>query len=488
MQNYNDYEQLDDSKLAKKLMMASSLTFVGVLIIGGVLFWLAPKQQVSLEENRNLAVLPIANRETVFSGEFEKSFENYYNDHFVLRDTWINFADHIKAWRGVQSSEFKVIIPTTNRPDTSNQANLTEQIVTPQKATFKANLALNQPLLTHAKADQKPVSQANLALEKSSLDNGLGNTNDKAMDTAISDEVAVAENFDDDFSRIKGVVITKGRVVQIFAGSKATISPFATMLNDYKKRLGAATKVYAMIIPAGSDFYLPYEVNKGVLKERENIAVFNELLDGVVSVDAYNALAPHTKEYIMFGTDHHWTGLGAYYAYTAFVKQAGFVPLTLAQMTYVETHNEFLGSLYNYTHDNSLKNHKDTLEYYKIPGDYEVKIFDKNGNNPKAGRLYYEQTNGYGVFLGGDFPLMHIHNDSVPTRKILVVKDSFGNALSTYLPYHYSDVYVVDYRHFKGNLIKLMQDNAIKELLYAHNSFAANSKAAVNYGNGLKHP
>ena len=46
----------------------------------------------------------------------------------------------------------------------------------------------------------------------------------------------------------------------------------------------------------------------------------------IVTVDAYSALAAHTDEYLYFRTDHHWTQLGAYYAYTAFCEAAGFEP------------------------------------------------------------------------------------------------------------------------------------------------------------------
>lgn len=448
MQNYNDYEQFN-SPSAKGLMILGSLAFVAVTVVGGVLFWFVPKQTVSADENRTLAVLPIANQQTVFSGEFEKKFEEYYNDHFVLREHWMAFADQLKTARGIQSSEFKVI--TTTAPPPAADPDPTD-VPEPQEPPTLSTLALNQTPPTDAPSTELPE-----------------------------------QNVDDDFNRIKGVIVTNGRVVQQFAGSKATLSPFAEMVNAFKQRLGADSTVYAMLIPAGSDFYLPTEVNKGALKERENIDLFTTLLaPDVVHVDAYQELVPHTQEYIMFRTDHHWTGFGAYYAYVAFAKRAGFAPLALNEMEYIDTGKEFMGSLYNYTHEQSLKKHPDTLDYYKIPGDYDVKIFDKHGNNPKAGALYYASAGGYPLFLGGDYPLMHIHNDRVPTRKILVVKDSFGNALSTYLPYHYSDVYVVDYRHFKGSIVQFMQKNEIKELLYAHNTFAANSKAAVKYGNAFK--
>lgn len=126
------------------------------------------------------------------------------------------------------------------------------------------------------------------------------------------------------------------------------------------------------------------------------------------------------------------------------------------------------------------------MEYYKIPNKTTV-TNHKNGykSGGTAGLLYAEFGRDYGLFLGGDLPLVHIKSDVEHERKIVIIKDSFGNALAPYLAAHYSDVYVVDYRYFKGNIPTMMRELGIKELLYAHNTFAANSQSAVNYGNQM---
>ena len=46
----------------------------------------------------------------------------------------------------------------------------------------------------------------------------------------------------------------------------------------------------------------------------------------VIKINAYDEIAAHKGEYMYFRTDHHWTGLGAYYAYKAFAQKAGFTP------------------------------------------------------------------------------------------------------------------------------------------------------------------
>lgn len=416
--------------------------FVLITIAGGVLFWLLPQQTVSQDEKRKLAVMPTASVDSVFFGGYEKQFEAFYNDHFAFRDHWISLADQVKSLKGLHDQEFKVITPAPS-------------------------------------ADTEVVAET-------ANPSTTSDTPNPASATTASQKSTTSANLDDEFSKVKGVVIVNGRVVQNFGGSKATIQPFADMLNAYRKTLDPSIKMYAMIIPAGSDFYLPYQVNHGVMKEKQVMDIFNGLLDsGITPVNAYDSILPHKDEYIMFRTDHHWTGLGAYYAYTAFAQVAGFTPLPLEQMSHIEHEGTFLGSLYQYTHDEDLTKHPDTLDYYKIPNGVSVRVFNKGTTDGIKGSLYADKAKGYPIFLGGDFPLMQIKSDVANTRKILIVKDSFGNALSTYLAANYNEVYVVDYRYFKGNIPQLMKEYGIQELLYAHNSFAANSKAVVKYGTDM---
>ena len=49
----------------------------------------------------------------------------------------------------------------------------------------------------------------------------------------------------------------------------------------------------------------------------------------VKNVDVYDVLMQHRTEYEYFRTDHHWTTLGAYYAYTEFCKAKGITPESL---------------------------------------------------------------------------------------------------------------------------------------------------------------
>ena len=133
----------------------------------------------------------------------------------------------------------------------------------------------------------------------------------------------------------------------------------------------------------------------------------------------------HKSEYIYFGTDHHWTGLGAYYAYVAFCKAAAINPISLDAMTY-KVKKKYLGSLYYLTRDSRLKENPDSVEYWMVPGNHKTLRYGSITSKGTPATLYAEYASGgnaYGVFLGGDNPLMKIDNEIKNGRKCVIVKN-----------------------------------------------------------------
>jgi hypothetical protein len=405
--------------------------FVATLIIGGLLFLASPKKHVSAAEKRTLASAPQFSVTNFFNGKFADQSEAYYNDNFILRDVWLDIADEIKALRGWQKSDGIQLVGNDGASDAKQPA---------------------------VGADPEMAESAPVPI-------------------------------DAEYQRVKALIISKGRAIQIFGGTKTTVKPFADLVNSYHAVLGPSVKVYVMPIPSGSDFFIPREVFNGALHERKNFQDFYAMLaPGIIRVPAYESIAPHTADYIWMKTDHHWTGLGAYYAYRAFAKSAGFAPLPLDKLTHKQLPKPFLGSLYYRTRSESLANNPDTLHYYMIPNKTRAHIIPTGMDGGKPGQLYYEKTGGgnsYGVFLGGDHPLMRIETGIKNGRKIVVIKDSYGNAFVPYLAAHYEEVWVVDYRYFKGSIPELVKRHGIHEFLYAHNSFAMNTMGTVHFGRAM---
>jgi hypothetical protein len=285
---------------------------------------------------------------------------------------------------------------------------------------------------------------------------------------------------DEPYQVVAAIIVYQNRALQIMGGVPSMTGPVVQAVNRYKQELGPDVTIYFMAMPIGSDFYLPRKVNQGVMREKIMIDHIHASLDpSVRSVRAYDRLAERTSDYIYFNTDHHWTGLGAYYAYRAFAQAARFDPLPLSALAKGEIPN-FLGTLYHRTLSPALKAKGDSVEYYKIPNRTEARVYmgSSTATTGSPGTLYAEYARGgnaYGVFLGGDFPLMRITSDVRNGRRIVVIKDSYGNAFVPYLSAHYEDVFVVDYRYYRGNIKSLIREHGIQNVLFAHNTFVVAS-------------
>jgi hypothetical protein len=118
------------------------------------------------------------------------------------------------------------------------------------------------------------------------------------------------------------------------------------------------------------------------------------------------------------------------------------------------------------------------VEYYKIPFKTDALYFPKGISQGLPTRLYAENARGgnsYGVFLGSDFPLMKVVSENKTGKKIVVIKDSYGNAFVPFLSSHYEEVFIIDYRYFQGSIKTLIKNHGIQEVLFAHNTFMLNS-------------
>ena len=293
-------------------------------------------------------------------------------------------------------------------------------------------------------------------------------------------------------SEQSGSIITLGdKAIEIFRGNENGAKLYTYTINEQKKSLGEDVKVYNMVVPSHVEFALPQKYSDMSNPQKPVIDKIYEGLDNKIkTVDAYSNLEKHKDEYIYFNTDHHWTSLGAYYAYEAFAKEAGF---TLEPLNKYEkyTKEDFLGTLYTQTQDNNLKKNPDKVDYYKIPYDYKVYRYEKeNPTKPLKTTLYADYASGvnsYSVFLHGDFPQIKIENKKAKSdKKIAVVKESYGNAFVPFLIPHYKEIYVIDSRQYEGSLKEFVSKNDIEEVLFLNNIFATNTEKLVNTINNIK--
>ena len=251
-----------------------------------------------------------------------------------------------------------------------------------------------------------------------------------------------------------------------------------------------------MVIPLSTEFYCPDKARKASNPQRPTINnIYAHLDPDVKAVDAYTALAHHVKEDIYLRTDHHWAPLGAYYAAQRFAQVAG-VPFPDLKEYDKHIIHGYVGTMYGYSKDVSIKNAPEDFVYYTPRNvtytttytDYTIdKKYRVTGEGkPHTGPFFQKFKDGskaaYCTFMGSDTRITQVRTSVKNGRRVLILKDSFGNALPGYLFRSFEEVHVIDSRYFTQNMRKYVKNNKITDILFANNIMKAYSSGTYkNY-------
>ncbi len=266
-----------------------------------------------------------------------------------------------------------------------------------------------------------------------------------------------------------------------------TANQYITAVADAGTKLSGISTVYDMVIPTSIDIMLPEsylekfssEINSNDQRKAIEDYIYPSIQamnSSVKTVSIYDTLKAHANEYLYFRTDHHWTQLGAYYAYVEFCKARGFEPVALDQFEKKE-YTGYLGSFYSSSSEAAaaLGNNPDTVEAYIPNADVTMYVMQKNGEELPDWPLIadadtYSAGNKYLAFCGGDQPYEEItNNDMTEGPSCIVVKESFGNCFIPFLVNHYKTIYVIDYRDYTGTVSALAQEKGVDDVICVNN-------------------
>lgn len=202
-------------------------------------------------------------------------------------------------------------------------------------------------------------------------------------------------------------------------------------------------------------------------------AILQVLTDaGVDTTDVLSALVAHSSENIYYRTDHHWTSLGAYYAYCAW---RGIEP-NVDEWTQEVLCDDFYGTTWNKVSLPSVPAEEITAWYKHINrsvsynnGQYETdSIYE---------RKYLSGSDQYAVFLNSN-QAQTVIEGSGKSGKLLLIKDSYGNTFSQFPVEDYAEVHVLDLRFFKGDVTEYAKENGITDtlVLYGTQSFVKDTR------------
>lgn len=258
-------------------------------------------------------------------------------------------------------------------------------------------------------------------------------------------------------------------------GTYSLCESWAESVNELKRRLPEAN-VYHMIVPTSSEFYVPDGWDSFTASQKNKIDHAASFLENVTDIDTYSALEAHLGEEIYARTDHHWLPLGGYYAAEAFASAAGLDFPDLSKYGKVER-GGYVGSLYGYAKDEHLKNDPEVFTLYLPPNNAALKTtyYDADFRNgyESALMLSPDASGYYCSFLGSDDRIAKIETDVRNGRKLVIFKESYGNALVPFLTSSFEEIYVCDIRYFNLNAAEFCESVGATDVLAAVCTFTA---------------
>lgn len=305
-------------------------------------------------------------------------------------------------------------------------------------------------------------------------------TYQKNMESSRSDQfyqrssfVDMKTNLERKFGKVKFKDVFVGKQNVLFQESakadKQKMKTISTSLNAFAMKY-KSLKISMMLVPNKATVWntaLPWSAANQ--DQQTSMSQFHGMLNKHISwIDVVKPLMKHKKDYIYYRSDHHWTTLGASYAFQEWMeqnlKEVEPVPYTLEAIN-----NSFFGTLANQSGD-----YHGVGDVVSIPSmkaiDYVV---DYVNEQKKTASLYnmdaIKTNNPYDVFFGGNHPLIQIHTTSKRKDTLLIMKDSYANSFIPFLLPYYRTITVVDPRYYYDDLDKLMKDNDIQQVLFLYN-------------------
>ncbi len=372
-------------------------------------FYLLPKEDFSTEEKRALAKAPDFTLKAVMEGDFEEQTERYVSDHFPGRKFFVGLDAYYALYSGRNGSNGIYRAKNgylINTPVDWNQENFTRNMTHIRDFVRQTGLPGVMMLVPSAGYVEESLLPWN---------------HDVYPDGQILDQAQ---------SLLEGSGIS-----------------WVDLANFFREGI-----FYRGL---GDEEYLSQAREKAPAQkegEREDEA---SLWDG-----------------LYYKTDHHWTSTGAYLAYCKAAEHLNFSPIERMAFS-ISRYDGFYGTSYA---KSALWGEKpDHVEVWKYPAAVTVEIHDDNKQEviTSNSMFFWERLSEpdmYQVFLDGNHSLVKITNHSQnQDKKLLVIKDSFGHAITPFLANHYKEVYMVDLRYYRQTAVsEIIEREGIDQILVVY--------------------
>ncbi len=241
-------------------------------------------------------------------------------------------------------------------------------------------------------------------------------------------------------------------------------------LKDFVQQASKSANVKVMMVPSKTytlDRYLPafaetYDENIFYNKLEKN-------LPENVIVPVYDLLHKHNKDYIFYRTDHHWTTLGAWYGYTAYLDSYGNnIQDAGHKKKFEKVSSNFLGTTHSKV---NIYSQKDEINIYKPANEMTVVYnLGEKTENTFYQMEFLKKKDKYSVFFGGNQAVLEISGGAKNKKTLLMIKDSFANCMIPFLAEDYEKIIVADMRHLNIGMSMLLNKYKPTDVLVLYNT------------------
>lgn len=252
----------------------------------------------------------------------------------------------------------------------------------------------------------------------------------------------------------------------------------AGFIEKYNQKLGS-DRVKVMMVPTASEILTdklpPFATGYNQNGYIDQLATS---LPEDTFLDVRDTLLKHNEEYIYYKTDHHWTSLGAYYAYVKWATEVGFQPLSADKFNIEKASDQFYGTIFSKV---NLKVQPDDIYLYQVKEDMDYQLQYDLAHRTDS--LYdfskLEEKDKYSVFMGGNHALVEVQTNQNNGRRLLVIKDSFAHSLVPFAVNHFEKTFMIDLRYYNGGIDRFVEENGITDMLVLYNTIGFANDANI---------
>lgn len=273
------------------------------------------------------------------------------------------------------------------------------------------------------------------------------------------------------------VVRLGDRMFFVFDSREESIEKYASAVNSISDKFDENVNISVMLVPTVWEFFDGSAEKFGVHPQGEMIEFAESKLDDNLKfINVSDNLRKHKSEYIYFKSDHHWTARGAYYGYEKYAEENNIEKVKCD----IYPSSIFRGSFMNYINDPSISEISDVLYLYKVKApNWCHGSLSHVEDAVQMGGMYCYEKSGYTRIFGGDTGYIRVETTNKTGRRLLIIKDSYANALVPYLTEYYDRIIMLDPRYIEDDTGEIAVSENITDVLFVNNTETISDDAFI---------